>query len=106
MLVAAFLFKQHAWGQFTAVYIVFLNCILQCSCGPMMLDVLFKIKDDQDHSLAFRRSCRYAVHICPHAAYLLVHRGILLAYLKVYKNFLALAKSQTTAQALGTRAQV
>ena len=24
----------------------------------MMLDVLFKIKDDQDHSLAFRRSCR------------------------------------------------
>lgn len=29
----------------------------------MMLDVLFKIKDDQDHSLAFRRSCRCAVHI-------------------------------------------
>lgn len=27
----------------------------------MMLDVLFKIKDDQDHSLAFRRSCRYAI---------------------------------------------
>lgn len=25
----------------------------------MMLDVLFKIKDDQDHTLAFRRSCRY-----------------------------------------------
>ena len=32
-------------------------CVV-CSCGPMMLDVLFKIKDDQDHSLAFRRSCR------------------------------------------------
>ena len=28
------------------------------SCGPMMLDVLFKIKDEQDQSLAFRRSCR------------------------------------------------
>ncbi|DBB17697.1 hypothetical protein WJX82_010264 [Trebouxia sp. C0006] len=31
------------------------------SCGPMMLDVLFKIKDDQDHSLAFRRSCREGI---------------------------------------------
>ena len=28
------------------------------SCGPMMLDVLFKIKDEQDHTLNFRRSCR------------------------------------------------
>lgn len=28
------------------------------SCGPMMLDVLFKIKDEQDTTLAFRRSCR------------------------------------------------
>lgn len=27
----------------------------------MMLDVLFKIKDDQDHSLAFRRSCREGI---------------------------------------------
>jgi len=26
----------------------------------MMLDVLFKIKDEQDAGLAFRRSCRYA----------------------------------------------
>lgn len=24
----------------------------------MMLDVLFKIKDEQDHTLNFRRSCR------------------------------------------------
>lgn len=31
-----------------------------CSCGPMMLDVLFKIKDEQDGTLAFRRSCRWA----------------------------------------------
>jgi succinate dehydrogenase (ubiquinone) iron-sulfur subunit len=29
-----------------------------CSCGPMMLDVLLKIKDEQDQSLSFRRSCR------------------------------------------------
>lgn len=28
------------------------------SCGPMMLDVLFKVKDEQDQTLAFRRSCR------------------------------------------------
>ena len=32
-----------------------------CSCGPMMLDVLFKIKDEMDPTLAFRRSCRYAL---------------------------------------------
>lgn len=29
-----------------------------CSCGPMMLDVLFKVKDEQDQTLSFRRSCR------------------------------------------------
>jgi succinate dehydrogenase/fumarate reductase-like Fe-S protein len=28
------------------------------NCGPMMLDVLFKIKDEQDQTLSFRRSCR------------------------------------------------
>lgn len=32
----------------------------RCSCGPMMLDVLIKIKDEQDQSLSFRRSCRCA----------------------------------------------
>ena len=31
------------------------------ACGPMMLDVLFKIKDEQDNSLAFRRSCREGI---------------------------------------------
>eukprot|EP00877_Chromochloris_zofingiensis_P009897 jgi/Chrzof1/5160/Cz15g13230.t1_SDH2[v5.2] len=31
------------------------------SCGPMMLDVLFKIKDEQDGTLAFRRSCREGI---------------------------------------------
>lgn len=30
-------------------------------CGPMMLDLLFKIKDDMDPSLAFRRSCREGI---------------------------------------------
>jgi hypothetical protein len=30
------------------------------ACGPMMLDVLFKIKDEQDPALSFRRSCRCA----------------------------------------------
>lgn len=32
------------------------------ACGPMLLDVLFKIKDEDDTSLSFRRSCRL-VHI-------------------------------------------
>ena len=30
------------------------------NCGPMMLDVLLKVKDEQDQSLSFRRSCRCA----------------------------------------------
>jgi len=30
-------------------------------CGPMMLDVLFKIKDEQDNTLSFRRSCREGI---------------------------------------------
>ena len=30
----------------------------------MMLDVLFKIKDEMDPTLAFRRSCRYALLLC------------------------------------------
>ena len=34
---------------------------VSCSCGPMMLDVLFKIKDEQDHTLNFRRSCRWGI---------------------------------------------
>eukprot|EP00227_Mantoniella_beaufortii_P012120 CAMPEP_0197590832 /NCGR_PEP_ID=MMETSP1326-20131121/12239_1 /TAXON_ID=1155430 /ORGANISM="Genus nov. species nov., Strain RCC2288" /LENGTH=292 /DNA_ID=CAMNT_0043156113 /DNA_START=234 /DNA_END=1112 /DNA_ORIENTATION=- len=31
------------------------------ACGPMMLDVLFKIKDEQDPALSFRRSCREGI---------------------------------------------
>lgn len=33
------------------------------ACGPMLLDVLFKIKDEEDTSLSFRRSCRYAARL-------------------------------------------
>jgi len=32
-----------------------------CRCGPMMLDVLLKIKDEQDHTLTLRRSCREGI---------------------------------------------
>lgn len=31
------------------------------NCGPMMLDALFKIKDENDQTLAFRRSCREGI---------------------------------------------
>ncbi|KAI8465973.1 MAG: iron-sulfur subunit of mitochondrial succinate dehydrogenase [Monoraphidium minutum] len=31
------------------------------ACGPMMLDVLFKVKDEQDQTLSFRRSCREGI---------------------------------------------
>lgn len=31
------------------------------ACGPMMLDVLLKIKDQQDSSLSLRRSCREGI---------------------------------------------
>ena len=30
-------------------------------CGPMMLDVLLKIKDEQDSTLSLRRSCREGI---------------------------------------------
>lgn len=30
-------------------------------CGPMILDALLKIKDEQDHSLSLRRSCREGI---------------------------------------------
>lgn len=31
------------------------------SCGPMVLDALFKIKDEMDQTLSFRRSCREGI---------------------------------------------
>ena len=30
-------------------------------CGPMVLDALIKIKDEQDPTLSFRRSCREGI---------------------------------------------
>ena len=33
----------------------------EASCGPMVLDVLNKIKDEVDASLTYRRSCREGV---------------------------------------------
>lgn len=30
-------------------------------CGPMVLDALIKIKDEMDHTLTFRRSCREGI---------------------------------------------
>lgn len=44
----------------TWVTVVPVLCCVSCSCGPMMLDVLLKIKDEQDQSLTLRRSCRCA----------------------------------------------
>lgn len=35
-------------------------CTFTHGCGPMMLDVLLKIEDEQDQTLALRRSCRCA----------------------------------------------
>lgn len=34
---------------------------ITCRCGPMVLDALFKIKNEIDSSLSFRRSCREGV---------------------------------------------
>ncbi|CAI5731190.1 unnamed protein product [Hyaloperonospora brassicae] len=55
-------FKIYRWNPETKgkpsekTYPVDLN-----ECGPMVLDALFKIKNEQDPTLAFRRSCREAI---------------------------------------------
>ena len=39
-----------------------MESLLRCSCGTMILDALFKIKNDQDPSFVFRRfGCAYYV---------------------------------------------
>lgn len=53
-------------------------------CGPMMLDVLFKIKDEQDTSLSFRRSCREG--ICGSCAMNINGRNALACLCKVDKS--------------------
>jgi succinate dehydrogenase/fumarate reductase iron-sulfur protein len=46
-----------AWGQpYLKVYPV-----TQDACGPMILDALIQIKDVQDCTLTFRRSCREGI---------------------------------------------
>lgn len=53
-------------------------------CGPMMLDVLLKIKDEQDTSLSFRRSCREG--ICGSCAMNINGRNTLACLCKVDKD--------------------
>jgi succinate dehydrogenase / fumarate reductase iron-sulfur subunit len=38
------------------IFFIFLQ-----SCGPMILDALIKIKNEQDQTLTFRRSCREGI---------------------------------------------
>uniref|UniRef100_A0A6H1U8P0 Succinate dehydrogenase [ubiquinone] iron-sulfur subunit n=1 Tax=Caulacanthus okamurae TaxID=152008 RepID=A0A6H1U8P0_9FLOR len=45
--------KKDPWFS---IYPILLN-----SCGPMVLDVLIQVKNDQDSSLTFRRSCREGI---------------------------------------------
>jgi succinate dehydrogenase/fumarate reductase iron-sulfur protein len=55
-------FKIYRWSPDTGkepelqTYNVDMN-----SCGPMILDVLIKIKNEQDSTLTFRRSCREGI---------------------------------------------
>lgn len=42
----------------------------------MMLDVLFKIKDEQDPSISFRRSCRYGQHCSLQISFTRVHSSL------------------------------
>lgn len=55
-------FKIYRWDPdakqkpYVATYPVNLN-----ECGPMVLDALFKIKNEQDPTLTFRRSCREGI---------------------------------------------
>ena len=51
----------------------------------MMLDVLFKIKDEQDHTLSFRRSCRWvAIHCFWKVHALLVLRKLDLSEFNIF----------------------
>lgn len=37
------------------------DCHMWCRCGPMVLDALLKIKNEQDPTLTLRRSCREGI---------------------------------------------
>lgn len=45
--------KKEPWFS---IYPIYIN-----ECGPMILDALIKIKDEQDSSITFRRSCREGI---------------------------------------------
>jgi succinate dehydrogenase (ubiquinone) iron-sulfur subunit len=55
-------FKVYRWDPeqnqkpYLSTYPVDLN-----ACGPMILDALIKIKNEQDPTLTFRRSCREGI---------------------------------------------
>jgi hypothetical protein len=55
-------FKVYRWDPeqnqkpYLSTYPIDLN-----DCGPMVLDALFKIKNEQDPTLTFRRSCREGI---------------------------------------------
>lgn len=54
------------------------------NCGPMVLDVLFKIKNEQDPSFSFRRSCREG--ICGSCAVNIDGQNTLACLSKVNRN--------------------
>jgi len=47
---------DHSQSPYLSTYPIDLN-----DCGPMVLDALLKIKNEQDPSLTFRRSCREGI---------------------------------------------
>ena len=53
-------------------------------CGPMVLDALLKIKDEQDSTLTFRRSCREG--ICGSCAMNIGGRNTLACICKIDQN--------------------
>ena len=46
-------FQTNPWFE---IYPILIN-----NCGPMILDILIKIKNEQDSTLTFRRSCREGI---------------------------------------------
>jgi succinate dehydrogenase / fumarate reductase, iron-sulfur subunit len=55
-------FKVYRWSPDDAANPSFDTFFVDTDeCGPMILDALIKIKDEQDSSLTFRRSCREGI---------------------------------------------
>lgn len=47
--------------NFFVLGLAMLFLVFLCSCGPMTLDALIKIKNEMDSTLTFRRSCREGI---------------------------------------------